>query len=93
MCVKGVESLLRVCPVALGTGRSFKVLPKSFLCVFSSIQIKCQQYWPSAGETTYGSFVAKVLETCTYAQYTVRTIEYYPVSVQLLAQTPPYIHR
>ena len=54
------------------------------------VQIKCQQYWPSAGEATYGSYVVKVLETSTYAQYTVRTIEYHPVSVQLVAQTPVY---
>ena len=56
------------------------------------VQIKCQQYWPSAGEATYGSYVVKVLETSTYAQYTVRTIEYHPVSVRLVAQTPVYAY-
>ena len=55
-------------------------------------QIKCQQYWPSAGEATYGSYVVKVLDTSTYAQYTVRTIEYHLVSVRLVAQTPVYMY-
>lgn len=59
------------------------------LCV---VQIKCQQYWPSAGEATYGSYVVKVLETSTFAQYTVRTIEYHPVSVRLVAQTSVYTY-
>lgn len=60
--------------------------------VIEGTKIKCQQYWPSAGEATYGSYVVKVLDTSTYAQYTVRTIEYHLVEEPGNAKTVRQFH-
>ena len=40
--------------------------------VFNALQRKCDQYWPSEGETTYGHTHVKITNTFVTAHYTVR---------------------
>lgn len=50
----------------------------------SSLQVKCDQYWPTRGSETYGLIQVTLLDTVELAAYSVRTFALYKVK----AETP-----
>jgi len=44
------------------------------------LQIKCHQYWPSYGTTTYGNIQVTLKEVENLAEYSIRTFNVSPVS-------------
>lgn len=45
-----------------------------------TLQVKCDQYWPSRGTETYGMIQVTMLDTAELATYSVRTFSLYKVS-------------
>ena len=52
------------------------VFSRSVFC----FQIKCHQYWPSYGTTTYGNIQVTLKEVENLAEYSIRTFNVSPVS-------------
>ena len=44
------------------------------------VQVKCNQYWPSYGSTTYGNVQVTLKEAENLAEYSIRTFSVSPVS-------------
>ena len=51
------------------------------------VQVKCNQYWPSYGTTTYGNVQVSLKEVENLAEYSIRTFNVSPVS-GVLCGTP-----
>ena len=49
------------------------------LYLISTLQVKCNQYWPSYGTTTYGSLQVTLKEVENLAEYSIRTFNVSPV--------------
>lgn len=50
-----------------------------------TLQVKCDQYWPSRGTETYGVIQVTMLDTLELATYSVRTFSLYKVrSIQTM---------
>lgn len=47
-----------------------------------TLQVKCDQYWPSRGTETYGMIQVTMVDTAELATYSVRTFSLYKVSSQ-----------
>ena len=50
----------------------------------STVQVKCDQYWPSRGTETYGMIQVTLLDTMELATFCVRTFSLHKVRVLLL---------
>lgn len=51
----------------------------SLMLYFSSLQVKCDQYWPTRGTETYGLIQVTLLDTVELATYCVRTFALFKV--------------
>ena len=51
-----------------------------FPTLHTSLQKKCEQYWPSYGSTTYGNVQVTLKEAENLAEYSIRTFSVSPVS-------------
>lgn len=58
---------------------SFSITLYGHGCV-STLQVKCHQYWPSYGTTTYGNIQVTLKEVENLAEYSIRTFTISPVS-------------
>lgn len=45
-----------------------------------TLQVKCDQYWPSRGTETYGMIQVTMVDTVELATYSVRTFSLHKVS-------------
>ncbi len=52
-------------------------------------QVKCHQYWPSYGTTTYGNIQVTLKEVENLAEYSIRTFTVTPVSALYCVVTAP----
>ena len=58
------------------------------------IQLKCHQYWPNYGSTTYGSIQVTLKGVENLAEYSIRTFQITPVSptLALFEQLKVHVH-
>lgn len=55
------------------------VTPYPNRCLCPTLQIKCDQYWPSRGTETYGMTQVTLLDTIELATFCVRTFSLHKV--------------